>query len=84
MIITAMMEMTALLENPENSSSIETMGSIHGTMVVMPRITMMSSAATSTRTTANANRYTVKASNSRTKIISAFRGNGIDHRWTRG
>ena len=49
MIITAMIEITALLANPSNTWAA-------GTTPVAPTSTMMSSAATSTRTTSDTNR----------------------------
>ena len=49
MIITAMMDITALLAKPSKTWEA-------GTMPVAPISTMMSSAATSTRTTSDTNR----------------------------
>jgi len=68
--MTAMTEITALLENPENSSFVSMMGSMPGTSVVRPKSTIMQMAAISTRSTSNANRKIVVASMPMTRIIS--------------
>ena len=69
-IITAIIDMTALLEKPSKSSAEFMTGSRPGTMVVRPSNTMMVTAATSIRTTSETKRYTVKKSRPSTRIIS--------------
>ena len=69
-IMTAIMDMTALLENPSNNSLDEITGSRPGATVDNPSATIMDTAATSMRTTSLTNKNTVKKRRPSTSIIS--------------
>ena len=69
MIITAMIDITALLAKPSNTCAA-------GTTPVTPSRSMMVIAATSTRTTSNTNRYTVSPRMRSTASMSCV--NAID------
>ena len=72
-IMTAMMDMTALEANPSNRCSISARFWKVGNALRMPSVTIMNMAARSTRTISDAKRKTVKPSRQRTAIMSWVR-----------
>jgi len=69
-IITAIIDITALLENPSKSSFESITGCNPGSTVDKPSATMMDTAATSMRTISLTNKKMVRKSKPSTKIIS--------------